>query len=340
MKGITSISMKSNMGRTSKKRRLQKEDRPPPAAAPAPVAARLPCTDNEGDDHPSDLFSDESDVSLAENNHHAFCCYICRCKNETVLSRLSSQTNSQDDGYYHRHCCHKIHAQKVGATWKPEIERCFDTVASMMTWDSDDESSSDHDGNNKRDWIEDLKEEEANAKKEEVNAVQLVKSGKKSGRQATTFETDDSKADPISVLYSHPNYERLSMAYHRECENRRPAGNRPKANVLDLFCGVGTGLVVLKRLGVSINQVSHLFVSAHANNQICFNSPAIYSPAIFCQYHFLDHDKTARHVFKYNHCADYERTARPDLIHYVEYGDFEEVEQHLDRLLSRQRELL
>ena len=87
----------------------------------------------------------------------------------------------------------------------------------------------------------------------------------------------------MDLLRSHEDYtpgieqpfEKLCATFEKEQKSRRR-----KAVVLDAFAGVGTGIVVLKRLGIAIDKIIH-----------------------------VEHDKVATHVYKFNHDREY----NPDL---------------------------
>jgi len=63
--------------------------------------------------------------------------------------------------------------------------------------------------------------------------------------------------DPIAMLETNEAYGELCQIYY-ECA-RQKKGNKGEAVVMDMFAGVGTGLVALKRLGVAIKTVSVYF---------------------------------------------------------------------------------
>jgi site-specific DNA-cytosine methylase len=68
----------------------------------------------------------------------------------------------------------------------------------------------------------------------------------------------------------------------------------------DMFSGIGSGLVSLKRLGIKIRKVIH-----------------------------VEHDKVATHVYKTNHDSHYNTELARDGIEHVYYSTFEEVEKDL-----------
>lgn len=88
----------------------------------------------------------------------------------------------------------------------------------------------------------------------ESTVQELESSGKFAARRETAFETDYSLGDPISIYQSNLMYPEFCQRYNSE---RTKQTAKRSANVLDLFCGIGTGLVALKRLGIAIDEVSY-----------------------------------------------------------------------------------
>eukprot|EP01083_Nonionella_stella_P057229 150313_1 len=75
--------------------------------------------------------------------------------------------------------------------------------------------------------------------------------------------------------------------------------------VLDVFSGIGSGIVVLKKLGIAIKTVIS-----------------------------VEDDPLAAHVAKYNHDSNYNGNISPDNIQYVEnYTTFEDLVENLDKIL-------
>jgi site-specific DNA-cytosine methylase len=72
--------------------------------------------------------------------------------------------------------------------------------------------------------------------------------------------------------------------------------------VVDLFGGIGAGVICLKRLKIAIKTVIH-----------------------------VEHDKVANHVFKYWHANN---SNKDDGINHVAIPTFEEFEERLDDLLK------
>ena len=128
--------------------------------------------------------------------------------------------------------------------------------------------------------------------------------------QESEFDITNSSSNPITLLDANTEYCR-----NREWFQRLPIVHR-SAVVLDLFGGIGSGQLALKRLGIPLARVIH-----------------------------VEHDKLATHVCRSNHDAKYVKaetstscgqrvsssTTSP---HFVHYDTFEEVEQRLDHVIE------
>jgi site-specific DNA-cytosine methylase len=75
----------------------------------------------------------------------------------------------------------------------------------------------------------------------------------------------------------------------------------------NLFAGIGSGIVCLKRLGIAIEKIIH-----------------------------VEHDKVATHVYRCMHDSTYNALVQDDGISHVYYEKFEEFESNLDTILSEQ----
>ena len=90
-----------------------------------------------------------------------------------------------------------------------------------------------------------------------------------------------SYTDALDLLRSHEDYRpAIEETFERLCDSVRRQNSQRKAVVLDAFTGIGTGTVVLKRLGIAMSKIIH-----------------------------VEHDKVATHLHKYNHDRNY----NPDL---------------------------
>jgi hypothetical protein len=116
---------------------------------------------------------------------------------------------------------------------------------------------------------------------------------------------------------------------------------RRRCNVADFFAGIGTGIVVLKRLGIDIAKVST--VSSTSSDSIFtrsfFPCHAISLPCFFlfpvAQIIHCEHDKVATHVYRHNHDRIYNTNLLDDGgIEHVFYRKFEEINGNVDAFMN------
>jgi len=94
-----------------------------------------------------------------------------------------------------------------------------------------------------------LKEEEKFSRKK------LQKVGRNVKIAQDRFQRDYQCEDPLSVLQTHPMYQNFCLEYEKLKQARSLQQEQPGIKVLDLFCGVGTTLLALKKLHIRISDV-------------------------------------------------------------------------------------
>jgi hypothetical protein len=169
-------------------------------------------------------------------------------------------------------------------------------------------------GENKK--LEETKKEARVWKKEEIKA-------KAEDAEATAIEISEEMAmyHPASALWTDTNYQDHVLLYQKEVNSRK---NKPKkkAVLLDLFGGIGGGLVVLKRLKIGLSKVcySGLFQCT------------VTSLLTHCWFQVIhvEHDKVATHVTKLRHDPAYNSRLADDGIEHVYISTFEELEKDVD----------
>lgn len=117
-------------------------------------------------------------------------------------------------------------------------------------------------------------------------------------------------ADDVDVLRTSEDYMTgIQEAFQERVESAKQDSSKlcSRATVLDVFAGVGTGIVVLKRLGIDIGKVIH-----------------------------VEHDKIATHVYRSNH----DRSYCPELpddggIEHVCVSTFEELVKNVEVFLAK-----
>ena len=124
---------------------------------------------------------------------------------------------------------------------------------------------------------------------------------KKIIKQAEKNETMETNkihtVESDSQMYSDPNYLKLTQKYY-QLKKELQIGKPPApAVVLDVFSGIGSAILILKKLKISMSKAIH-----------------------------VDIDPVARHVSKFNHCTEYNNDLYDDGIEHVyDYKKFEDL---------------
>lgn len=267
-------SQGGEFSRRPKRRRVQRtpvepapesteEDRIPPRTAPIKSrvagAERLDPNNTEGDDKTTEEI---------EKDLLAFCCHTCRCppSKESMLpvgeiGKVHTYIQSCNEGLYHRCCCHGIVEGVDLSEWASLYDAAKEKIFSRKRKDGLDE---------KFRW---------------VTSKEIQDSYNTARRQESALYNADGDTHPLDRLRTHADYtDGVDKPFKDLCEkvssNETP---RRRAVVLDAFAGVGTGIVVLKRLGIDIAKIVH-----------------------------VEHDKVATHVYRWNHDPSYNNLDLPD----------------------------
>lgn len=193
---------------------------------------------HDGDD---DSDADSVDIVLRDeydyNGNVAFCCQNCRCweTSEAKFMKLLTVRNNcgNSDGgmqggntqLFHRGCCHN------------DSKSDADYLSPMMK-----AMNESFDGNNK--------------KKKPVSrstAYDIKRMYDTAKRDETQYENEECLEEKVCSNYSNDAYCSCS----RKFQQRNKARRRP-LRVLELFSGIGSGTVVLKRLKLPIDTIVHV----------------------------------------------------------------------------------
>mmetsp|Transcript_22249 Transcript_22249/g.34247 ORF Transcript_22249/g.34247 Transcript_22249/m.34247 type:complete len:599 (-) Transcript_22249:360-2156(-) len=228
--------------------------------------------------------SSSSSSSLSSSDAEdeiAFCCKVCMCPHDEQSSHLIS---SGDDAVFHRCCCHKIDS------YKPDWKSPFDVVCLQM-----EENLL---NNQPEHSIE--KGEEYYGKED---SKKLIRSD---ATKESSYENELSMYAYDQVIYTCAKFLKYNRKY--QAVTREEHRKSKRAVVLDVFAGIGAGVVALKRLGIDIKKVIHIEI-----------------------------DPVCTHVFKQNHDCKYNNDLVNDDISYVydAYSRFEDVESDIEGLLEK-----
>lgn len=169
----------------------------------------------------------DSDEEIQMN--FPFCCAVCHCSEEKKKRTIIDDTYcflQGNEDHYHRCCCHdgKIHVAAAQA----ELEEL-----------DDDDSNNDRGDSKELFTARDVQRFISNANRKE----------------SKMFATDESVVPSDEFLTNTHYAERVVKDFYEETKKRE---ERKGLVVLDLFGGVGTALLVLKRLKLPIRKVIHV----------------------------------------------------------------------------------
>jgi len=243
---------------------------------------------------------------------------------------------------WHRHCCHGwdernalklckgLSLHKVNEKRQSLLEtpnRRYDKHGNLIFAGADltrklqlykqqqQDHDNDHDNNhdaNRDDHDHDHDECVTNVQR--ITTSELRRKQQTNHRNEQAFWNADHDAHPIHVARTHLNYGQMETNFrvHQE-QQQLPAKMRQiqysswPATVLDLFGGIGSGIVALKRLRMAMHKVIH-----------------------------VEHDKVANHVHHYNHNASYNSDLEDDGIEHVsDYPTFEGIEEDLNSFMVK-----
>ena len=222
----------------------------------------------------------------------AFCCYTCACSPERIarVSQAEGMYIQAGDGLLnHRRCCHG--AYRVDGNWAGPYEAAS--------------------ANFQNEFLEDACSLMVGASESppQPPIPQLLFSHKEVHkkydslkRQEQELHNQDGLPEAASFCNTSPEYEKNRLWFQSCLQDRQ---ERKPLVVLDMFAGVGTALVVLKKLEIAIQKIIH-----------------------------VEHDKVATHVYQWNHDVTYNPDLDDDGIEHVYYSNFEEIEQDLDSFLE------
>jgi hypothetical protein len=184
-----------------------------------------------------------------------FCCAVCRCS-ENVMIQVPADNawiNPDSDGrlLWHRRCCHG--AIDFDESFSPPL------VAAHA---------------------HELPDESVNVKEtlEEVTAKLIQDAYDQAKREEDKLYNADGVWHHVSILHTNRHYHQSIEEPFQKLAQEVEDGTRQRRSlvVLDMFAGIGTAVVALKRLGLDISKVVH-----------------------------VEHDKIATHVYRYNHDPAY-----------------------------------
>jgi hypothetical protein len=159
----------------------------------------------------------------------AFCCAVCKCTEENKARVAGDEyinADGTDDYPWHRRCCH-------GAF--DSSEEWADPHSTAISLDKDEEDEN-----------------------EDYSILDIKAAYNEAGRQESEIYNNDGRVHPFHLPFTHDDYNLKIVQPYKDLVKRIESGYHEKQRcvVLDMFAGIGTGIVVLKRLGIDIAKVS------------------------------------------------------------------------------------
>ena len=190
------------------------------------------------------LAASETAEIVVSEEQYAFCCSYCRCSDKDIgvyWDRKFNCGNSGNGRLWHRGCCHRF------------LRADCDSLSPMQIAIQK--------------GINSLGKSE---KPIQIKVSDLQRKFMTAKRNETLFLNQQFDAAPDSRVYSDTVYSNHVRKFHARVKN--PKLHLEKLTVLDLFSGIGSGTVVLKKLGIPLKTIVH-----------------------------VDHDPVADYVNKFNH---------------------------------------
>ena len=184
--------------------------------------------------------SEQSDIIHYDVSSYAFCCDTCRCDNPTQLNNnddnnieevLVSQSTGDLYAVVHRKCCHGIIGDYHGQFLSPYGKFMKDDCRIF---------------NKRRKTIQTETKRTLLSKSQLQAAVHQAAIEEK---KATNLAVEK---DANALRYTDQRYLEFKRKYN-EIKEERSKSCKKSAVVLEVFSGIGSGVLALKRLGIAIS---------------------------------------------------------------------------------------
>jgi hypothetical protein len=235
---------------------------------------RLVNTDAEEGAALLDLPSDEEFALLAP-----FCCAVCRCS-RARQARIPADWlwfEPHEGTLWHRRCCHGHYGEETNEHWTVPYLSVYHAKTDLVEAALQREEVL-GDANP----TEDPQQSSSGTDLEWITERELFRQYEVSKSQEAQLYNDDSEAHSVSILHTHPDYIQGIVQPFRTLVLQRQQDPSLKhgLTVLDMFAGIGTATVCLKRLGLQISKivrVEHDHISTHVyqENHDCSYNPTL-----------------------------------------------------------------
>lgn len=233
------------------------------------------------DREPEPLIGDDPSDDEIERKM-SFCCYTCKCTDERKSRVVGEDKVIQTDfdKFYHRRCCHGAFAKNDG-TFAGPFEEASVKIEKILMGEMAPDSQQ---------------------RPTKYTKSQLQGQYDSYKNAEMILHNQDEQVSPDAILDTSPEYLENRKQFQFLASRK---GEKEPCVVLDMFAGVGTAIVVLKRLGISMTRVIH-----------------------------CEHDKVATHVYRANH-DKYNNESSHDGIEHLYISKFEDIEGDLDSFLQK-----
>jgi hypothetical protein len=240
----------------------------------APIICKVRRSKRLDPDHTT--YGDHEPDEKIEEDLLGFCCHNCYCQPDSDAwlpdgddARVHRYIQSCEGGLYHRCCCHGIEEVQDAECWATLFEAAVEHGIERLDVRQEDDSDFDlH-------WVT----------RTEIHAAYQT-----ACRQEAALFNADGEDHPLDRLRTHQDYkDSVVLPFENLCKDVASGIiPRKKVVILDAFAGVGSAILVLKRLGIAISTVIH-----------------------------VEHDKVSTHVYRWNHDKAYNPNLPDDGIKHV-----------------------
>jgi len=223
-----------------------------------------------------------------------FCCAVCACsdqqKRKVETDRYHNFNWFQLDdleGVWHRRCCHKQYKINSESFTLPFL-RANTLTEQLMFSEKPEREKHNIPVLGALEWVtKDLIIKSYNTAKNQENEL---------------YNNDDLPTATQKLLTNKEYWNSIGHPYNKLKQNEmkysplKGSMENEGITVLDCFAGIGTAVLILKKLGVNIRTVIH-----------------------------VEHDKVATHVYRWNHDSTYNQQTEDDGINHVYLKSFEKI---------------
>ena len=249
----------------------------------------------------------------------AFCCARCSCTRPEKEAILGTSSNKLDEitftvhenSPFHRRCCHKVTQNDVTA------DLLLDAHAAVEQGMLEEQAQMDQSG---------PQEEQQEQAPPLLTAAAVAQHRHRAKTQQAEIHNEDEMEEQSTRLLTSKAYVANAARFDKAPHKNKPAA---AATVLDLFGGIGSALVVLKRLGIAMQTVIHVEHDPIAS----FVARVNHDPRLTAQ--LQAQDAIVRQMEATSVDWNGPALEQEDAISHVYYEKFEEIERDVEAFCNR-----